>query len=563
MSFGAILVRVAAPGGDAFERPLEAGSVDIGRSSKCGLTIADTSLSRKHARIFRDGNGWFVEDLGSHNGTFVKGERISGPVPLKSGDIIALGGSTITVETVSGPGTASSTTFGARSVFKPASDLLKAGTPSVRDIGRVAQPLLKRYAERLHLLNEVHKALAGSIALQELLELILDRVFLHLKPEEGSIFLRSESGTIEPVACRSCRPGTEVRFASATLAEEVVEKGHAALVQDALVDERFEKAESVLQAGVRSLVAAPLLDAEGTLGMIVLCSRAVVRQFDEEDMELLASMASVAALRIRNVALAGEAEKRRRLENEIALARSIQEAVIPERLPGLPGYELYAASLPSRVVSGDLYQVLTRDDGRECVLFVADVSGKGLSAALLTTSLEALCAVPIEAGRTPDRIFTRVSALLFRRTPPEKYATAVLFVLERGTGTLWYANAGHNRPFLLRRAGGDEWLQSTGTPLGLFPDTAYTMEETVLEPGDMLVIYTDGITEAADAGGEEYGVQRLKTFCRQHRDQSPEAFAHALQDDLDAFVKGVPFADDRTIVILRRSGGGAGMKDGA
>jgi serine phosphatase RsbU (regulator of sigma subunit) len=551
-------VHVAPATGEAFKRSLEAESVVIGRSSRCGLAIADSSLSREHARIFKTEDGWFVEDLGSRNGTYVKGEKISGAVALRSGDIITLGGSSITVEALSAHATApTSGNMGGRSVFRPASDLLKAGTPGMRDLGRADQPLLKRYAERLRVLNEVHQALARSISLQDLLELILDRVFLHLQPEEGGIFLRSKSGAIERVACRSCRPGKEIRFASHTLAEEVVEKGHAALVQDALLDERFEKAESVLQAGVRSLVAAPLLDAEGALGMIVLCSRASVRQFDEEDMELLASLASVAALRIRNVALAGEAEKRRRLEDEIALARQIQEAVLPECLPELPGYGLYAASRPSRVVSGDLYQVLTRDEGRECVFLVADVSGKGLYAALLTASLEALCAGPIEAGWKPDQIFERVSTLLFRRTPPEKYATAFIAALELGTGRLRYVNAGHNRPLLLKGDGICELLESTGAPLGLLPNFPYGMNETVLAPGESLVIYTDGITEAADPAGEEYGEPRLKDLCRRHRDLKPGVLAKALDEDLEAFVQSVPFSDDRTVVILRRNDAGA------
>ena len=280
MNSGMISLRVFPSSGEIFEKSLKAGSVVIGRASGCGLPSADASLSREHARIYRDGDGWSVEDLGSHNGIFVKEEKISAPRPLVAGDVITLGCSRIIVDLPSPSRAVMRTTseyLGGRSVLRPASDLLKSGTPDLRDIGRAARPMIKRYAERLHLLNEVHQALPRPTGLKDLMELILDRVFLHLRPEEGSIFLRSGDGAIERVACRSLQQDTGTRFASQTLAEEVVEKGLTALVQDAFLDERFEQAESVHLAGVRSLVAAPLLDAEGTLGMIVLFSKAPAR----------------------------------------------------------------------------------------------------------------------------------------------------------------------------------------------------------------------------------------------------------------------------------------------
>jgi len=167
---------------------------------------------------------------------------------------------------------------------------------------------------------------------------------------------------------------------------EVTEKQLAALVFDTSRDERFAASESIVSSGVRSLVAAPLVDPESCPGMIVLSSRANVRQFSEEDMELLVSLASVAALRIRNIALAEDAARRRALEKELELARAIQVALLPEKLPQVRGYELHAVNAPSRAVSGDLYQVQMRSDDRECVVLIADVSGKGIGAAQLGRS---------------------------------------------------------------------------------------------------------------------------------------------------------------------------------
>jgi hypothetical protein len=305
-----------------------------------------------------------VEDLGSRNGTFLNGKNVTTPTVLSPGDTLTVGGATITI----GGGSAGSTVpvarpspldFGERSVLRPAAELLQLeeSGPLPAEIREEAQ--LRRYAERLRIVNEVHQALARSIALEELLELILDRAFDHLKPEEGAIFLKRgrEYYCAASRSSRSSRGGT---LFSRRLVEEVAEKGLAALVIDTQIDERFKVAMSIMGAGVRSLVAAPLSDGARPLGMIVLGSLYAVRQFTEEDMELLVSLASVAALRIANVALTEEAAERRRLDQEVALARRIQEALLPDALPEVPGFEVFGSNFPSQGVSGDYYQVRPR-----------------------------------------------------------------------------------------------------------------------------------------------------------------------------------------------------------
>ncbi len=183
---------------------------------------------------------------------------------------------------------------------------------------------------------------------------------------------------------------------------------------------------------------------------------------------------------------------------------------------------------------------------------IADVSGKGMAASLLTISLQALSTGPIEDGLPPDEICARLSRLLYRRTPPEKYATAFLGILEPATGRLRYTNAGHNPPLVLRAAGGADELGSTGAPLGLLPQASYTAGETVLGPRDVLVLYTDGLVEANDPEGDEYGLERLKEACLRGRSGTCAVLAGALAEDLEAFARGVPFADDRTLVLARR-----------
>jgi sigma-B regulation protein RsbU (phosphoserine phosphatase) len=539
--------------GSPFDHAFRGDSLVVGRAADADLSLSDPFLSRRHSRFYRKGGSLFVEDLGSRNGTLLNGQAIRGPAELKPGDVIRISNSTILIS-LDRPDSPKSVVEDDPldgTIFRRAVDLLdRQSSPEAARLQGEAD--LLRYAERMKLLNEIHQALGRSLTPSELLELILDRVFDHLQPDRGAIFLKGADGELRPAAVRTpAGVADEVRV-SRSLVREVTEKGMAALVLDVLSDDRFATAQSMLLSGIRSLVAAPLLNPEGTLGLIVLESRVQARQFTEEDLELLVSLASVAALHIRNLALALEAAERRRFEEELALARRIQEALLPSKLPEVAGWELHGGNIPSRGVSGDYYEVVERLDGREVVLMVADVSGKGMAASLLTISLQALSTGPVEDGLPPDEICTRLSRLLYRRTPPEKYATAFLGVLTPETGLLSYTNAGHNPPLVVRAGGTVEELASTGVPLGLLPAAQYGAGEVILAPGDTLILYTDGLVEAMDPESEEYSLARMAEICLRHCGEPCAQLAAALEEDLERFVRGVPYADDRTIVMARR-----------
>jgi phosphoserine phosphatase RsbU/P len=549
-------LHVVPPQGQPFDHLFHGESLVIGRSSTSDLPLPDRFLSRHHARIFRDGERYLVEDLGSRNGTLLNGETVATPSALASGDVIRISGSTLAVHLEGADAAAEVDGFeSGHTVFRPVAELL--AQEASRAGAGAGRPELERYAERLKLLNEVHHALGSALALPELLQLILDRLFDHLQPEQAAIYLYDPAHVLRPVASRSRSErsvGEPRLLASQRLAQEVTEKGVAALVLDAQSDARFQGSMSLLAAGVRSLVAAPLLaEGQSAMGMVVLSTNAAVRQFGEEDMQLLVSLAAVAAIRLRNVALLEEAAQRRVLEEELALARRIQQALIPATLPSLPGFEMCARNVPSRHVSGDLYQAVLRRDGTECVLLLADVAGKGVAASLLAASVEALSAAPLEQGQSPAEVCARVSRLLFQRTPAEKYATAIVVAIDAATGTVEYANAGHN-PGLVVRTGGDvETLGPTGVPLGLLPNMTYRAATVQLLPGDSLVLYTDGITEAADEDDEELGLERLVNVCRDHRSAAPGELADSIERTVAEFVGTRPPADDCTLLIVRRT----------
>ena len=537
-------LRVTPPIGEPFDHLCESDSLVVGRSSKADLVLSDRFLSRQHARFYREDDRWMVEDLGSRNTTLLNGRPLAVPGRVSAGDLVKLSETVISIE---GFSTSSSRPKAEDSVKTSSSD-----TIVLRSASELIAAAERESAGRLKLLNEVHRALAVSGTLEELLEAVLDRTFVHLQPEEAVIFLKKPYGGLERVASRRLPSARGDFFYSRSLESEVAEKGQSALVLDAQTDARFAAAESIMSSGVRSLMAAPLLDSSGSHGMIVLSSRIHVRRFAEQDLELLSALGSVAALRIRNLALAEEGARRRELEKEMAIARQIQLALLPDQLPEIPGYSVFAVNDASRAVSGDFYEFQGRDEGDEQVIVIADVSGKGMAASLLAASFDALLMGPIEVGHPPDHLCARVSRRLFMKTPPERYVTAVIMALDPGTGRLSYTNAGHNPGLLVRADGTVQRLEANGLPLGLFPVVEYEKVEINLGPGDLVVLYTDGITEAANPKGDEYGLDRLQAVVRKYSQEPLVALAVAIETAVEVFVDGTPFGDDRTIVMLRR-----------
>ncbi|MEE4272440.1 MAG: SpoIIE family protein phosphatase [Thermoanaerobaculales bacterium] len=549
-------LRVSPAEGEVFDVDVDGEELFVGRSTSCDITIADRYLSRRHARLFSAEDGWKVEDLGSRNGTHVNGQRIDDASAITFGDVLFLSASTIEVRKKAAAGAGSDIATDVPSsdrLLKPAADVLRrATTPPPGDDSEQASAL-RRHTERLALLNNVHQAMSRSITLGDLLELILDHIFAQLQPERAEVFMRCSDGGYTCVASRAA-PASDLRsLYSESLFSEVVNESMAALVTDARSDQRFAKADSLLSTGVRTLLAAPLSTPDQALGLIVLGSNTSRRSYTEEDLDLLITLASIAGMRINNLALTQEAAEQRRFQHELTIARRLQVALIPEQLPSITGYQVYGATAPSRVVSGDYYQVIEREDGNEVVLALADVSGKGISAALLTGYLEAVSSVPIEDGLPPHEVFNRVSNKIHARTLPNRFATMFLGVLTPVDATLRFASAGHAPACLVRSSGGVDWLGSTGVPLGLLPDAAYQHAEIVLDAGDTLVVYSDGYTEAENPAGCEFGQKRLADVIDANSRLAPNDLAVAVDVALESFVAGRPFTDDRTIVVVRRT----------
>lgn len=534
-------LRVAPPHDRPFDRECAQGALVIGRAADADLSVNDASMSRRHARVYSERGCWFVEDLGARNGTTLNGQRITGAARLGHGDVLRLGDTSLTVDAPAAPAAAIEGT----TVFRSAATLQAAHAPPAGDAAA-----LERYAARLKLLNDVQHALASPISLDALLDRLLERLFDVLQPEDGVVLLKMRDGTLRQAASRRAQGARGALVVSSRLVEEVVEKGAAALVMDAALDDRFAAARSVLAAGIRSIVAAPLADAEGTLGMVALYSRMHVRQFAEEDLELLVSLASAAALRVRNLALAEDAAERRVLERELAVAHEIQMGMLPRATPGLRGLDLAAGLRPARAVGGDLYDYFV--SAGDLWFIVADVAGKGVGAALVMAVTKTLFRALATAGGSLEEVMTRLNAELARDNERQMFVTVFAGRFRPGSDVIEYSNGGHNRPLLswngtVSAVGGD----AGGPALGVIDAVTYTAGRLPLAPGATLLIYTDGVTDARDAAGDGFGERRLTDCLAECATQAAEAVVATVMNTVATFAGGAPQEDDITVLVLR------------
>jgi serine phosphatase RsbU (regulator of sigma subunit) len=310
--------------------------------------------------------------------------------------------------------------------------------------------------------------------------------------------------------------------------------------------------ESIRLSGIKSVLAAPLENGGEVVGLIYVDCRMGHRSFEEADLRLLTSLANVAAAKIQNARLMAEAAEKRQMQREFALAQEIQQRLLPESPPIVSGYEFYGSNLPSRQVSGDYFDFRPRPDGKFYAT-IADVCGKGIGPALLMASLQASFHAWADEQVPVAEMTGRLSEAISRRTGPDRFITFFLLLLDPDTGEIEYTNAGHNQGLVIRKNGAIDELPSHGLPLALFPGRPYGSSKISLAPDEFVCLYTDGVTEACNPAGEEFGLDRLKGFLKTQVGRSPSDVDTSLARFEEEHSAGEPYGDDRTIVILRRS----------
>jgi serine phosphatase RsbU (regulator of sigma subunit) len=537
----------------------------LGRSARNDLCIPDPFASRVHAEVRREGDEYFLQDLGSANGTLYNGVTVEGPVPLTSGGRIQIGETEIIFDDGtynSGMGATMITdntsslpeaTIALASGDRTTSGLLEAIEGARTKPEEIAAVRSAKEGDLLALISKVGITLLASATLNETLEQIVSLVFEAVPADRCLLMMRDEGSEELRVAVARLRDRVgevgEIRV-SRNVLDEVVMRGKSVLTSDAQHDPRFASGTVVLQ-GIRSVLAVPLGVSDQVFGIIYADSPIADGRFTEDHLKVLTTLASVAAIRVENTRLAEARLQQERLERELQLAMEIQQRFQPAAPPHVPGYELQGISFPCYEIGGDYYDFIKRDDGR-LIIALGDVSGKGTAAALLMSSLHA--AIHAQSG-SHDTLVATISAVnryLADNIPANRFVTLFYAELDPESGAVSFLNAGHNPPLILHAAGTVEQLASGGLPLGIKPNAEYREGRTQMQMGDVLVIYSDGVTEATSPSGEEFGATRLYEVVSRNVDASAAGIRDRIESALTKFSQGTQAADDITLVIVKR-----------
>lgn len=411
-------------------------------------------------------------------------------------------------------------------------------------------------AERLKALLEITRLLAAEISLDSLLELILENGRLIVNADRSTLFLVDQANqTLTSYRALGVEGQAITVPIGRGLAGHVAATGEVINLPDAYEDPRFD--QSVDRAtGYRThtLLTVPMVDRKGTISGVLQALNKQAGQFTAEDEELLLSLASSASVALEKARLYATLRERERLNRDLEIARAIQLSLLPTRLPLMSHIEFAASCQPALAVGGDFYDFSTLDNGNTLVI-VADVSGKGVSAGLIMGMVRT--AVRAETYRTQslsDILASCNRALFDDLNKTNMFATAFAAAIDASGETLAYANAGHCKAILYRAATQEvELLDTDGMPMGILPDTAYEHLQVALQPGDTVVLYSDGMTDAVGPGKpiRRYSLDQFIQSVRQHGHLPAEPLRQALSDDVTRFSGDMPQADDQTVAIIK------------
>jgi serine phosphatase RsbU (regulator of sigma subunit) len=536
-------ITIQTPSASAATKHLLTSDTSFGRASDCTIPIRDRYLSRKHAEIAADRDAWVLRDCGSANGTFLNGIRLDRDRPLHNGDRIRIGDTELLFE---------SPEHSTDRVLAIA-DTAPNTTISV-PVDEIA-PGVAGDAEKFQTLMQLAADLIEDKPLDELFGFIAERVLLHTKASRTAIGILAPDGeSFNKVEVRRQEKGdtTELRISRAILAKVVQEK-RALAFMDVSADEMLSRRASIMMQAIRSILCAPMMIGDSVVGVLYLDYLFTARDIAEEDVRLVAHIARFAAIKVETARLREDAIQKRILDEELKTASVIQRRLLPPPPSGVDGFTFASANHPCRTVSGDYYDFVVRPDGR-IYFTIADVSGKGVTAGLMMAGLQAALRIFCKSDLPPAELLDHLNATLKENLPQSKFVTLFLGRLDTKTGLVEYANAGHTPPFVVRRDGIEE-LPETDLLLGVVARTHFMNRLVQLHPGDSLVLFTDGLSEAENMYGEDLVSARFAERLAPTHGLPAEELTKTIDGLIQDHVGDAPLADDVTLVIVSRNNG--------
>jgi phosphoserine phosphatase RsbU/P len=547
----------------------------IGRSSRNDICLSDPFASRLHAELRRENEQMLLVDNGSANGTYLNGQKMTGALRIRVGDVVRIGeteieysmgeqaamsGATVYLSDLSGnlPADTITTRIPARSTSELISSIQSGSIAGEILSGTGVKTMLAPQSpdrDLLSIVSQVGIALLPRTTLEDTLKLTIALVFQAIPAERGYLFLKEKDELICKIARdahSNIDPESQPQIQiSRSISNKVLTEGVPILTSDAMHDPRFQAQQSVVLSNIRSVMAVPLASGEETFGMIYV-DNPFHNRFKEEDLKVLTTIASVASIKIEHERLLDERLEKRRMEEELKVASEIQMRLQPVAPPDLKGWNMAAVSFPCREIGGDYYDYIPRRDGK-LVLAVGDVSGKGTGAALLMSSVHAAVRAQSQTKSSISEVMAQTNSYIYENSPSSKYLTLFYSVLDPLTGELAYSNGGHNTPLLMRPSGEMVKLDVGGLPVGLMPDICYDEDRVQFREGDVLVIYSDGITESVNLEDEEFGETRLIEVVKNNLHRSASGIRDRIEEAVSRFVGKAAAVDDMTVMIIKRS----------
>lgn len=539
-----------AAGTKLYTFDLAPGTHKVGRVPEADLYIPDQTLSRNHAEIEVSASGTqcFITDLGSKNGTVVNGVRIDSRHELKPGDTIDFGS---TEFVLNGEGRTGSSTGSVRTTISNERPSASVFMP----IAEALKPLPAKVSGLPEFVAAVSD-MARMLVLSEPQDIMLDKslkLVAKVVPADRLMIIFVEDDRVEVAASLlTDSQGSDHLTLSRSIVHEIMANKNSVLISDPRSDSRFGSQQSIIMSSMTSAIAVPLFDEGRVLGILYADTRKPRQRYNDDLVRVMATFGNIIAARLNNYQLLRERDTKRELEAEVQQAASIQKGLLVSDPPKVPGYCVCMFQEQSKLVGGDLYDVRLLDDGR-LIFVVADVSGKGMGAALLMSNILASFRVLYgdESLQLADAV-KRVSNQLYSYSTPGTFATAFAATLDPASGTLRYVCAGHNPPLVARNDGRLDQLEATGLMIGAFDFATWDEKTCTLAPGECLVVYSDGVPEAQDAEYNEYGDDRLHENVIRLRGAQPDELVRELRSDIADFVGDASPFDDVTLFVLKR-----------
>jgi serine phosphatase RsbU (regulator of sigma subunit) len=506
----------------------------IGRSGDSDLCVAHAQVSRQHASIETAPDGLYLRDLGSRHGTLRNGEPVQ-RAQLHSGDRITLGQSGITLLFFDGPVTEENGAH-RHDTSTAARELLERASGQVRGSD----------LEKLSLFLEAAQRFNGTQVLDDVLSTMIEYALRLTSAERGFVFLGDDAPSLRLRIGRASDGSVLLDDSkiSRSIVRDAAHSGLDYILGDATGEGAAIGRESIIAHDLRSVIAIPLRRRSNgaLLGLLYLDSR-LQSNLSTVSREILRAIATEAATLVENARMLEAEQAAALLRKEMEIAASIQQRIVASDLSAIPGFAVSARTLPCTEVGGDFYDLIGTEDG--CVAIVADVSGKGMSAALLASIVQGMMYAQINSGVSLVDAVTAVHTFLCARVSGAKYVTLVALRCRRD-GTAELVNGGHVPPLLVEPDGRVRMIEDGDMPVGIWPEASFHAIPVMLPPGARMVLLSDGVSESEDPAGEQFTVDHFEQYLA---DKNPIAAVFAA---VDRFSNGVPQADDRTMLTIDR-----------